>query len=204
MFPYLIEHLCDLFSFRGTVLIIGVCMLNISFSAILYKSLNTGSKKYSDNNLNQVSIDVDIKKNVNEFSKPERKISTRSALSCMMNSTDDMTTVSNYYVGNDESQIQETKNETNVIIIKNNSFFDFTLFHDWNFNKMVMSVLLMAIGNPYMLYFLPAHMLSLGYTKSQVGFLLSVGAIFDLCGRLVFGWICDLEFINRKYFYASR
>jgi len=37
--PVLIKHLVEKFGFHGTILILGCCMLQVCFSAMLYKPL---------------------------------------------------------------------------------------------------------------------------------------------------------------------
>lgn len=46
--PILIKHLVEGFGFHGTILILGVCMLHVCFSATLYKPLDTADAKDED------------------------------------------------------------------------------------------------------------------------------------------------------------
>uniref|UniRef100_W8AK44 Monocarboxylate transporter 12 n=1 Tax=Ceratitis capitata TaxID=7213 RepID=W8AK44_CERCA len=80
-------------------------------------------------------------------------------------------------------------------------YLDISLLKDTTFILMCLSVTLMSVGCPYMLYYLPAHALSNGYNKSQAGYLVAVSAVLDLCGRLGLGWLSDLQLFDRKKTY---
>lgn len=66
------------------------------------------------------------------------------------------------------------------------------------------SVALMSTGSPYLLYYLPAHTLLIGHTKSEAGTLVAISAAMDLCGRLLLGWLCDLQIFDRQKAYLVR
>lgn len=63
-------------------------------------------------------------------------------------------------------------------------YLDLSLLHDPLFILMCLSVVLMSTGCPYMLYYLPAYVLTAGYTKTEAGYLVAVSAALDLIGRL--------------------
>lgn len=107
-------------------------------------------------------------------------------------------------------------------------YIDVSLLKDATFIGMCLSVVLMSVGCPYMLYFLPAYALSagefrniswlidvwnsinpqiqfnslnrmvLGFTKKEAGMLVAVSAVLDLVGRLGFGYLSDLQIFDRK------
>lgn len=83
-------------------------------------------------------------------------------------------------------------------------YLDLSLLRNSKFLVMCCSVTLMSTGCPYMLYFLPAHAISTGYSKRDAGLLMAVTAAFDLVGRLGLGWISDQVTFDRKKSYASR
>ncbi|XP_054088779.1 uncharacterized protein LOC105210951 [Zeugodacus cucurbitae] len=80
-------------------------------------------------------------------------------------------------------------------------YLDISLLKDTTFILMCLSVTLMSVGCPYMLYYLPAHVISIGNNKSQAGYLVAVSAVLDLCGRLGLGWLSDLQLFDRKKTY---
>ncbi|XP_067627643.1 monocarboxylate transporter 14 [Eurosta solidaginis] len=80
-------------------------------------------------------------------------------------------------------------------------YLDISLLKDTTFILMCLSVTLMSVGCPYMLYYLPAHVISIGNNKSQAGYLVAVSAALDLCGRLGLGWLSDLQLFDRKKTY---
>uniref|UniRef100_A0AAG5D144 Major facilitator superfamily (MFS) profile domain-containing protein n=1 Tax=Anopheles atroparvus TaxID=41427 RepID=A0AAG5D144_ANOAO len=84
---------------------------------------------------------------------------------------------------------------------KISQYLDITLLQDITFILMCLSVALMSVGCPYMLYYLPAYVISAGYTKSEAGYLVAVSAAFDLMGRLALGWLSDLDLFDRKKAY---
>ncbi|XP_017011040.1 monocarboxylate transporter 9 [Drosophila takahashii] len=81
-------------------------------------------------------------------------------------------------------------------------YLDISLLQDPSFILMCLSVTLMSVGCPYMLYYLPAHVISIGYNKSEAGYLVAVSAVLDLIGRLGLGWLSDLQLFDRKKTYT--
>ncbi|ALC42142.1 Sln, partial [Drosophila busckii] len=81
-------------------------------------------------------------------------------------------------------------------------YLDLSLLQDPSFILMCLSVTLMSVGCPYMLYYLPAHVISIGYNKSEAGYLVAISAVLDLCGRLGLGWLSDLQLFDRKRTYT--
>ncbi|XP_031616386.1 monocarboxylate transporter 12 isoform X2 [Contarinia nasturtii] len=77
-------------------------------------------------------------------------------------------------------------------------YIDVTLLKDATFIGMCLSVTLMSVGCPYMLYFLPAYAISAGFTKKEAGLLVAISAVLDLVGRLGFGYLSDLQIFDRK------
>lgn len=83
-------------------------------------------------------------------------------------------------------------------------YLDLSLLNNLQFIMMCLSVTLMSTGSPYMLYYLPAYAISMGYTKSEAGYLVAICAAFDLCGRLGLGWLSDLQLFDRRKGYIGR
>ncbi|XP_022222702.2 uncharacterized protein LOC111074281 isoform X2 [Drosophila obscura] len=81
-------------------------------------------------------------------------------------------------------------------------YLDISLLQEPRFILMTLSVTLMSVGCPYMLYYLPAHVISIGYNKSEAGYLVAISAVLDLCGRLGLGWLSDLHLFDRKRTYT--
>ncbi|XP_065368220.1 uncharacterized protein Sln [Calliphora vicina] len=81
-------------------------------------------------------------------------------------------------------------------------YLDISLLKDPTFILMCLSVTLMSVGCPYMLYYLPAHVISIGYNKSEAGYLVTVSAVLDLVGRLGLGWLSDLQLFDRRKTYV--
>lgn len=83
-------------------------------------------------------------------------------------------------------------------------YIDLSLLKNLDFIMMCLSVTLMSTGSPYMLYYLPAYVLSTGYTKTEAGYLVAICAALDLCGRLGLGWFSDLQLFDRRKGYIGR
>ena len=83
-------------------------------------------------------------------------------------------------------------------------FIDFSLLQNPLFLLMASTVMLMAVGCPHALYFLPSYANSLGLEKSDCSLLLSISAAFDLCGRLGLGFIADLNLFSKSKAYSVR
>lgn len=98
------------------------------------------------------------------------------------------------------AQVQKKKSISEKIT----QYLDISLLKNVKFMIMCCSVTLMSTGCPYLLYFLPAYVISSGLTKSQAGVLMVVSAALDFAGRLGFGWISDMKLFDRKKGYVSR
>jgi hypothetical protein len=59
------------------------------------------------------------------------------------------------------------------------------------------------VGMPHCLFFLPTYAKSVGVSSTDASFLLSLGAIADLAGRLTFGFVLDLNLFPKYLAYAS-
>ncbi|KAK6641216.1 hypothetical protein RUM44_012925 [Polyplax serrata] len=97
------------------------------------------------------------------------------------------------------AQVQKKKSISEKIT----QYLDISLLKNVKFMIMCCSVTLMSTGCPYLLYFLPAYVISSGLTKSQAGVLMVVSAALDFAGRLGFGWISDMKLFDRKKGYVS-
>lgn len=84
------------------------------------------------------------------------------------------------------------------------NYIDFTLIRNPLFLLLASTVMLMAVGCPQALFYLPSYANSLGLTKSECSLLLSISAIFDLTGRLGLGFIADLNLFSKYKAYSIR
>lgn len=94
--------------------------------------------------------------------------------------------------------VDDQDEKTSTICDWINNYLDLSLLSDRMFILMCLSVTLMSTGSPYMLYYLPAYVLSAGYTKSDAGYLVAISAALDLTGRLGFGYLSDLQLFDRR------
>lgn len=83
-------------------------------------------------------------------------------------------------------------------------FIDFSLIKNPLFLLMAFSVMFMAAGCPNAVYYLPSFANSRGLDKSECSLLLSISAVFDLCGRLGLGYIADLNLFSKTKAYTVR
>eukprot|EP00092_Neocalanus_flemingeri_P006951 GFUD01007503.1.p1 GENE.GFUD01007503.1~~GFUD01007503.1.p1 ORF type:complete len:952 (+),score=197.76 GFUD01007503.1:49-2904(+) len=83
-----------------------------------------------------------------------------------------------------------------------NKYIDLTLVKDPVFLLLAASVMMMAVGVPHCLFFLPTHAKLVGLPSADASFLLSISAIFDLAGRLVFGFFLDLNLFPKYLGYS--
>ncbi|XP_017465748.1 PREDICTED: uncharacterized protein LOC108358778 isoform X2 [Rhagoletis zephyria] len=104
-------------------------------------------------------------------------------------------------VGASDGEDEDDDDEPRTCCDRIEMYLDISLLKDTTFILMCLSVTLMSVGCPYMLYYLPAHVISIGNNKSQAGYLVAVSAVLDLCGRLGLGWLSDLQLFDRKKTY---
>jgi MFS family permease len=97
----------------------------------------------------------------------------------------------------------EWKENKSLRILKTiNKYIDLSLVKDPVFLLLAGSVMLMAIGVPHCLFFLPTHAKLVGLAATDASYLLSISAIFDLAGRLVFGFFLDLNLFPKYLGYS--
>lgn len=77
--------------------------------------------------------------------------------------------------------------------------FDKTILKQPLFMVMTASVMLVTVGVPHVLFFLPAHAMSIDFDPST---LLSIAAAFDLTGRVGSAFIIDMKIIPLHNFYT--
>ena len=83
------------------------------------------------------------------------------------------------------------------------NYLDVSLVQDPVFLLLAGSVMMMAVGMPHCLFFLPTYAESVGISSEDASLLLSVSAIFDLGGRLIFGFLLDLNLFPKYIAYAT-
>lgn len=81
-------------------------------------------------------------------------------------------------------------------------YIDITLVANPLFLLITSTVMLMSIGCPHALFFLPAYANSVGLSKSDSSLLLSISAVVDLFGRLGFGYIADFDLFPKYKAYS--
>lgn len=84
------------------------------------------------------------------------------------------------------------------------NYIDLSLIKNPLFLLMASTVMLMAVGCPHALFYLPSYANSLGLEKSECSLLLVISAIFDLSGRLGLGYIADLNLFSKSKAYSAR
>jgi hypothetical protein len=83
-------------------------------------------------------------------------------------------------------------------------YIDLSLIKNPMFLLMATTVMFMAAGCPHLLYYLPSYANSRGLKKSECSLLLSISAVFDLCGRLGLGYIADFNLFSKTKAYSVR
>ncbi len=84
------------------------------------------------------------------------------------------------------------------------NYIDLSLINNPLFLLMALTVMLMAVGCPHALFYLPSYANSLGLERSECSLLLSISAVFDLAGRLGLGYIADLNLFSKYKAYSAR
>ena len=84
-----------------------------------------------------------------------------------------------------------------------NKYINLSLIENPVFLVLAGSVMLMAVGVPHCLFFLPSHVETVGLPSSDASLLLSVSAIFDLAGRISFGFFLDLNLVPKYVCYSG-
>ncbi|KAI9555860.1 hypothetical protein GHT06_018377 [Daphnia sinensis] len=243
LLPLLLEVLVPAYGFRGSILILGACMLHICLSAALYRPIEIHqaimeSGMDTSTNLEvadvggidcNVHIPVGRPVTINEddislVHSNRDKVSSNNfphRLS-VIHSIEDLSTNSTViYTENlsypkptspdqclTEKFVQTEPPSSPVKKVRRlnpcsiTNYIDLSLIKNPLFLLMASTVMLMAVGCPHALFYLPAYANSLGIEKSQCSLLLSISAIFDLSGRLGLGYIADLNLFSKSKAYS--
>ena len=105
-------------------------------------------------------------------------------------------------VADTQKQEEAIVKERKSLFTSINKYIDLNLVKNPVFLVLAASVMLMAIGVPHCLFFLPTHAKMIGLLATDASYLLSISAIFDLAGRLVFGFFLDLNLFPKYLGYS--
>ena len=106
-------------------------------------------------------------------------------------------------MSSDRVSVKSVKSSAGCLTSCLSNYLDISLCADPVFLLLAGSVMMMAVGMPHCLFFLPTYAESVGISSSDASLLLSVSAIFDLGGRLIFGFILDLDLFPKYIAYAT-
>ena len=244
------ENLVPRYGFKGSILILGACMLHICLSAALYRPIEIHQaiveyewkvdKPTTQGLIPKIIVAVDEEKGlgfqpppINEDAETASSLKTSSnklslhdlsRKSSMFHSVEDVSTDSTVYYK--ESCHQRAQNGDSLpsksLSSKNHNesdkpskgkcstlhsiinCIDFSLIRNPLFLLLASTVMLMAVGCPQALFYLPSYANSQGLDKSECSLLLSISAVFDLTGRLGLGYIADLNLFSNYKAYSLR
>ncbi|KAK4025124.1 Monocarboxylate transporter 9 [Daphnia magna] len=245
LLPPLLEVLVPAYGFRGSILILGACMLHICLSAALYRPIEIHQAIMESvmgmdipTNLDGVhvgGIDREVHVpdgrpvTINEDDISLVHSNRNNVLSnnfphrlSVIHSIEDLSTNSTViYTENipypkpkspdqcltekfvqTEPQNSPVKKLRRFKLCSITNYIDLSLIKNPLFLLMASTVMLMAVGCPHALFYLPSYANSLGLEKSQCSLLLSISAIFDLSGRLGLGYIADLNLFSKSKAYS--
>ena len=81
--------------------------------------------------------------------------------------------------------------------------FDYSMLTNRLFLVYAFSVFLTFWGYPNIFLMIPSHAEQIGHTKQEGAFLVSIIGIFDLIGRIGFGWFSDLNVVKKKHIFMG-
>lgn len=224
------EVLVPTYGFKGSILIVGACMLHICLSAALYRPIEVHQAIIESQTKFVITYETPTV-DCHLLSVPEEdavitsktlKVSTTdlSHRSAMFHSVGDLSTdstviykenLSNLKLNTDngnvvptESKLSEKPQTKRTKLCSVIDFIDFSLIKDSLFLLVASTVMLMAVGCPQALFYLPSYANSIGLEKSECSLLLSISAVFDLTGRLGLGYIADLNLFSKYKAYSIR
>lgn len=248
--PPLMEVLVPLFGFRGTMLVLGGCMLHVCLSSALYRPIEVHQHfleweerdKKKQEEIQTINVEEQaapeeqnstLKPDSNKlqvtelFTIPEDGISVGDGASLnysismrasfkapdLIHSMEDLSTDSTcFYKDNISVATANSLRRSNATLRKKEDshccnigrYIDFSLIANPMFLLLVSTVMMTSVGCPHMLFYLPSYAISVGISKTDASWLLSISAIFDLVGRLGFGWIADLKLFTYSKGYCAR
>ena len=185
----------------GCILILGACMLHVCLSAALYRPIEVhqaiveldemkkifrknGAKfisaKSCDSKIVQPRCSIEeIAKNENSLHKPHEQLSScQKKKTDMVHSVEDLSTDSTiYYKKTIKTDNKNCLKELNYGGKTNctgtlRRYLDFTLITNPLFLLMASTVMLMAIGCPHFLFYLPSYAISKGISRNEASLLL--------------------------------
>ncbi|ELU08617.1 hypothetical protein CAPTEDRAFT_220701 [Capitella teleta] len=98
---------------------------------------------------------------------------------------------------------KDLENATSCITTLKNHKFDWSLLCVPQFLIYGLSLFFCFCGYPNLFIMLPPHCKNIGFSKAQAAFSVSVIGIFDLIGRVFFGWFSDLNLVSKRVVFIS-
>ncbi|ELU11768.1 hypothetical protein CAPTEDRAFT_198912 [Capitella teleta] len=102
-----------------------------------------------------------------------------------------------------DKKAKNAEKATSCIAALRNYKFEWSLLRLPQFMVYALSLFFCFCGYPNLFIMLPPHCKNIGLSKEQAVFSVSVIGIFDLIGRMFFGWFSDLNLMNKGTVYSS-
>ena len=210
--PPLIRYLLQEFGLDGTLLVLGGLMLNVCVCGLLLRptSFYTVRKRISSVQNGKQSGNSQIGVHAEQGMKPWGEGTFQCNLSQQHvelenngrgipgeNSTDladnSCEFEADYMIIRKQSSDEKMPSKSKIVV------FDYKLLKTPVFWIYGCSVFFAYCGYPHIFMIVPAHAKQLNVAIKEAAFLVSIIGIFDLIGRIGFGWFSDLNILKKRH-----
>lgn len=191
------QLLIDSFSWRGALLIMGGLQLNLCVCGMLLRPLSNTPKstcvneaKADEDGLSRKMLLKDILDEVKSSIQEEKELNTEEAnqetsKKCFEDAEGGPS------LAEDSASLRERDLRTKV-----QQYVDYTLITNPRFMIYSMFGVFAALGFFAPSLFLVPYARSKGIEEYQAAALMSISAVLDLIGRVVFGWVANLRLVE--------
>ena len=192
-FALLTDALIQEYSWKGTVLIDAAILLNCILCGMVFRPLNVPKKVDPPET-------EPLMEEKPQVGAEQAKIGIKSASNLELPQT---ASASKQDVARRRQFSESYKASHSSALQTVSEMMDLQLFLDAVFILFAVSNLLASIGFVVPYIFLPNRGLRHGFSSSQSSWLISMVGISNTIGRVVFGYIADMKFVNRLMLYNT-
>lgn len=206
--PPLMRFLTDHYGFSQALLILAGIMLHVMLAGALLRPLTAyaSRRKAKQQSAKNVSADV----GVSSITAVNNSNVELESVSCERIDCGDKSPVQSDILSDEsKSRVKDQGgcNRLGKCVVSTlqevKKLLDWSLFRNTLFLLYAFGIMLMFCGYPTMYIMLPDHAKNRGIVKRDAAFLVSILGLFDLFGRIGFGFIADFNLIPKRYLFMG-
>ncbi|KAL5022250.1 hypothetical protein ScPMuIL_001405 [Solemya velum] len=185
LLPYLYRYVLDEYGLQGGILILSAVKMNTCVFAFLFRQPAALCKK--------------DEAKIKEFKEVtlEKELQGTDIINDSRNNSNSLDPLVSTTEENCCTRCAVSCNSC----MSNGPTFEWSLFKQPKFTVYTLGFFLAVSGFFSNFPMIPAHIESIGLSKQQAVFAMSIFGVCELCARVFFGWFADLKLIPEKYIF---